>query len=132
MSLDPENPRDYIDRFLIEQIKRPDSSFTELELLASVSEFFVVGGETISSTLRWAILLISSHSEVQDKMRNEIHQVIGSDGQATADDQVRYRIFRLPVHNKLIIPLNTIFYYYILLINLFKNPYFKLIIIDNS
>jgi len=108
VSLDPENPRDYIDRFLIEQIKRPDSSFTELELLASVSEFFVVGGETISSTLRWSILLISSHPEVQDKMRNEIHQVIGSDGQATADDQVRYRIFRLHVHNKFkIMPLLT-------------------------
>ena len=88
MSLDPEYPRDFIDQFLIEKSKRPlNSSFTDLDLLAAVTEFFSAGGETIYSTLRWAILLISGHKTVQDNMRKEIHMVIGSDGQVTAQDQ---------------------------------------------
>ena len=92
MSLDPENPRVFIDQFLIEKSKRHplNSSFTDLDLLAAVTEFFSAGGETIYSTLRWAILLISGHTTVQDKMRKEINQVIGFDGQVTAQDQARY------------------------------------------
>lgn len=88
-SLDPEDPRDFIDHFLIEQQKKPDSTFTMTQLKVTILDFFLAGGETTATTLRWAVLLLSKHPSVQKKMQDEIDQVVGRDRFPYLEDQSR-------------------------------------------
>lgn len=52
-----------------------------------MGDFFVAGGETTATTLRWAVLLLSYHPEVQIKMQEEIDRVIGRERLPTLDDR---------------------------------------------
>ena len=52
--------------------------FAELQLLKIIGELFVAGTETTATSLRWFSLFMIRHTDVQDKMRKEIYDVIGS------------------------------------------------------
>jgi len=54
----------------------PETTFTNTQLLVTISDLFSAGGETTATTLRWAILLISGDPVVQKKIQDEIDQVI--------------------------------------------------------
>ncbi|XP_043837738.1 cytochrome P450 2C44-like [Dromiciops gliroides] len=79
-SLDPNNLKNYIDCFLYkmkQDQKNPDSVF-DLENLATTGmDLIDAGTETTSSTLRYSLLLIMKHPEVQEKIHEEIDRVIG-------------------------------------------------------
>ncbi|XP_042870726.1 uncharacterized protein LOC122252352 [Penaeus japonicus] len=81
-TLDPENPRDYIDAYLLEMEARkddPQSTMSIEDLLNCLSDLFVAGTETVSSTLRWAILYLAKYPEVQAKVQREIDSVVPRD-----------------------------------------------------
>ncbi|XP_060114370.1 cytochrome P450 2G1-like [Heteronotia binoei] len=79
-SLDPDNPRDFIDCFLIQiekESKNPSSEFHLKTMVMTILNLFVAGTETVSSTLRFGLLILMKYPEVQAKVFQEIDAVIG-------------------------------------------------------
>ncbi|XP_055986609.1 cytochrome P450 2K1-like [Sorex fumeus] len=79
--LDTNDPQSFIDAFLIKQQEEKKTStnfFSDENLLPLISNLFAAGTETTSSTLRWGILLMMRHPEIQKKVRDEITKVVGS------------------------------------------------------
>uniref|UniRef100_A0A3P8VAZ9 Cytochrome P450, family 2, subfamily N, polypeptide 13 n=1 Tax=Cynoglossus semilaevis TaxID=244447 RepID=A0A3P8VAZ9_CYNSE len=77
--LDHNNPRDYIDTFLIEmdKHKEPELGFNETNLTLCSLDLFLAGTETTSTTLQWALVYLINHPDVQEKVQEEIDKVIG-------------------------------------------------------
>ncbi|XP_066507984.1 cytochrome P450 2G1-like [Hoplias malabaricus] len=89
-TLDPENPRDFIDCFLIRLDQEKDTPNTEFHydnLTATVQNLFLAGTETTSTTIRYALMLLIRHPEIQEQMQKEIDTVIGQDRSPAMDDR---------------------------------------------
>ncbi|XP_071979575.1 cytochrome P450 2G1-like [Engystomops pustulosus] len=89
-TLDPDNPRDYIDAFLIKMEKekgKTNSEYNMVNLLSSTLQIFFAGVEPSSSTLTYSLLLILKYPDIRAKMHKEIDQVIGRDRNPTIHDR---------------------------------------------
>ena len=62
---DPENPQDFIDVYLAEKEKVEELNI--LDLTACIQDFFTAGTETSSTTLKWILLYLTLHQDVQDR-----------------------------------------------------------------
>ena len=74
-TLDPENPRDFIDVYLAAM--EDDEGLNTDDLAINLFDFLLAGTETSSTTLKWVVLYLTLHQEVQDRCRAEIREVIG-------------------------------------------------------
>lgn len=87
---DPSVVRDFIDAFL-EEIEKarddPKSSFNENNLLFTTVDIFAAGTETTSTTLRWGLLFMLLHPDIQSQVHQEIDQVIGRNRRPVMEDQ---------------------------------------------
>ncbi|XP_062994266.1 cytochrome P450 2J2-like [Elgaria multicarinata webbii] len=108
----PLEPRDFIDAYLNEMAKEDvASSFHDENLLHSALDLFFAGTETTSTTLRWALLYMAIHPEIQTRVQTEIDAVIGQSRQPEMDDRDRMPYTNAVIHEiqriSNIVPLNV-------------------------
>ncbi|XP_015862033.2 cytochrome P450 2B1-like [Peromyscus maniculatus bairdii] len=91
-TLDPSNPRDFIDTYLLRMEKEksnPHTEFHHQNLMISVVSLFFAGTETTSTTLRYGFLLMLKYPHVAEKVQKEVDQVTGSHRLPTLDDRTK-------------------------------------------
>ncbi|XP_031232667.1 cytochrome P450 2J5-like [Mastomys coucha] len=109
----PDEPRDFIDAFLVEMQKYLDkiTSFNEENLICSTLDLFLAGTETTSTTLRWALLYMTVYPEIQKNVQAEIDRVIGHKRQVSLSDREAMPYTNAVIHEVQrmgnIIPLNS-------------------------
>ncbi|XP_039105493.1 cytochrome P450 2B11-like [Hyaena hyaena] len=91
-TLDPSNPQDFIDAFLIRLDKEksdPNSEFHHQNLICTVLSLFFAGTETTSTTLRYGFLLMLKYPHITERVHKEIDQVIGPHRLPCLDDRAK-------------------------------------------
>nr|XP_038952627.1 cytochrome P450 2C55 isoform X3 [Rattus norvegicus] len=76
----------------------PCTEFTIQSLVATVTDVFVAGSETTSTTLRYGLLLLLKHTEVTAKVQEEIDHVIGRHRRPCMQDRTRMPYTDAMVH----------------------------------
>ncbi|KAL6483882.1 hypothetical protein MHYP_G00087540 [Metynnis hypsauchen] len=89
-TLDPDNPRDFTDAYLIEMTKqesKEDSTFHVENMMRSIFDLFLAGTETTANTLRWGVVYMMVHPDVQERCHEEIVRVLGFDRSPCMNDR---------------------------------------------
>ncbi|XP_029426898.1 cytochrome P450 2F2-like [Rhinatrema bivittatum] len=89
-TLDPDSPRDFIDAFLIKmqkEKKNPTTSFFTESLIMTVHTLLYGGTDTVTTTLRYGVLILMKFPEVAEKIQEEINQVIGQNRPPAMEDR---------------------------------------------
>ncbi|GMT08456.1 hypothetical protein PENTCL1PPCAC_30630, partial [Pristionchus entomophagus] len=70
----------------------------EDNLIATCADFFSAGQETTTTTLRWAMLFLAKNQLAQEKLREEVHRVIGFDRLPSLDDKNKMLYTQATIH----------------------------------
>ncbi|NWV90435.1 CP2D3 protein, partial [Machaerirhynchus nigripectus] len=100
-TLDPAYPRDFTDVFLKEMEKgkaAEENGFHYNNLRLVTADLFTAGFETTSTTLRWGLLYMLLHPEIQSKVQAEIDKVIGRGRPPTLKDQASMPYTNAVIH----------------------------------
>ncbi|XP_067321655.1 cytochrome P450 2B4-like [Anolis sagrei] len=101
LTLDPENPRDYIDCFLIKLEKEKNSPGTwygKEDLVMCVFELFLASTLTTSHSLLFAIFMMARFPDIQAKVQEEINEVIHTNRVPGMEDRVRMPFTNAVIH----------------------------------
>ncbi|XP_062915649.1 uncharacterized protein LOC134352289 [Mobula hypostoma] len=86
-TLDANDPRSFIDMFMLKQQQVRSQMAHNLHATLLVTNLFAAGMETTSTTLRWAMLLMMKYPQIQEKVHDEITTVIGSERFPRTEDR---------------------------------------------
>ncbi|XP_078699158.1 steroid 17-alpha-hydroxylase/17,20 lyase-like [Branchiostoma floridae x Branchiostoma belcheri] len=84
-TFDPDNLRDITDHMIKAQKDAEEegiqdvNSLTDTHLRQTISDVFGGGTNTTIHTLRWAVLFLAAHPEIQEKVSAELDSVVGRD-----------------------------------------------------
>uniref|UniRef100_A0A8C1V1Z5 Cytochrome P450 2K1-like n=1 Tax=Cyprinus carpio TaxID=7962 RepID=A0A8C1V1Z5_CYPCA len=89
-TLNPLESRGFIDSFLIykqstQESGERESHFHEQNLLITVSNLFTAGTDTTGSTLRWGLMFMAKYPHIQDRVQEEIDQILAGREPASED-----------------------------------------------
>ncbi|KAM6262048.1 LOW QUALITY PROTEIN: cytochrome P450 2J2-like [Porphyrio hochstetteri] len=82
----PMESRDFIDSYL-QEIAKDNGSFQEENLVACALDLLFAGTETTSTTIRWALIYMAIHPEIQARVQAEIDAVIGQARRPALEDR---------------------------------------------
>ncbi|XP_076154108.1 cytochrome P450 2F2-like [Alosa pseudoharengus] len=93
-------PRDLIDCYLDEIEKRTDkgTTFDDSQLVSMLFDLLTAGTDTISNTLRTAILYLMTHPHIQERCYQEIEEVLGSREQVCFEDRQSMPYVQAVIH----------------------------------
>ncbi|XP_023933256.1 cytochrome P450 2H2 [Lingula anatina] len=75
-SFDPTDIRDFIDLYIkVTQEKLDPEIYTERNVFRIIVDLYLAGTDTTANTLRWSLVHMVNHPDVQKKMQQEIDQV---------------------------------------------------------
>ncbi|KAM3834563.1 cytochrome P450 2J5-like isoform 2-T3 [Vipera latastei] len=97
-------PQDFIDYYLLQMEKSrndPNSTYNEENLAHCVFDFFAAGTETTFATLKWALLLLTNHPDIQEKVQKEIEDVFGISGSISYQDRKKLPYTNAVIHEML-------------------------------
>ncbi|ETE64942.1 F-box/WD repeat-containing protein 10, partial [Ophiophagus hannah] len=98
-TLDPDNPRDFIDCFLLKLEKEQNSSIICMEdLVMSVFQLFIGGTDTTSSVISYALVVLARFSDVQVKIHQEIDEIVGANRAPSMEDRMKLPYTNAFVH----------------------------------
>ncbi|XP_078415055.1 cytochrome P450 2K1-like isoform X2 [Cetorhinus maximus] len=72
---------------MVQELDNPNSYFHENNLTYITINLFAAGMESISTTIRWGMLLMMKYPEIQKKVHKEIISVIGSERSPRVEDR---------------------------------------------
>ncbi len=79
------NPRDFTALYLktTQDFRQDDDSakISEDWCIQLVSDFFLAGAETTATTLKWAVMYMAIHQDIQKKVQVEMDHVFGKEPQ---------------------------------------------------
>uniref|UniRef100_A0A6A7G8W0 Cytochrome P450 epoxidase-like protein n=1 Tax=Hirondellea gigas TaxID=1518452 RepID=A0A6A7G8W0_9CRUS len=86
----PNEMRDFIDLYIQEMRKdEKDASFTEKQMIALIGDLFIAGTETSSSVISFVILFMCKYPHLQDKLHENLDEVVGRESVPTMDHRTR-------------------------------------------
>ncbi|XP_034960563.2 cytochrome P450 2C42-like isoform X2 [Zootoca vivipara] len=91
-TLDYQDPRDYIDCFLMKSEKEQtnhEAIYTQEELIICVQGLFIAGSLSTSEVLGRALLVMARLPHIQEKVQREIDEVVGANRIPGMEDRVR-------------------------------------------
>lgn len=90
-TVDPANPRDLIDHYLLEAEEHkgdPDSPFTDdRNLKILMFDVLLAGSETASSSTRWLVLYLALYPQIQSKVHACIDAVVPNERLPSLEDR---------------------------------------------
>ncbi|XP_069960609.1 cytochrome P450 2L1 isoform X2 [Cherax quadricarinatus] len=101
--LDPNNPRDVIDEYLLEMNNKSEiaSFFSEVDLTRSIFDLFFAGFDTTSNTLRWMCLYMAAYPDVQKNVQKEIDDAVPRDRLPSQQEKSQLQYLEAVIHEVL-------------------------------
>ncbi|XP_029141451.1 cytochrome P450 2J2-like [Protobothrops mucrosquamatus] len=77
---------------------RNDSTYNENNLAQCIFDFFSAGVDTTFATMMWALLLLTNHPDIQEKVQKEIEDVFSISGSISYQDRKKLPYTNAVIH----------------------------------